>query len=120
MKIQKYFVSLAAGLVFALSATGAGAGTVVTAELWDKGGGMTMPMPTGLTYAAPGLDLSKATMGIKLTRDSVPAGDITFQVNNASKDTVHEMIVMYLTSMPKTGWTRTRRVIRVKCLSLIR
>ena len=96
MKLLNGFVSLAAGLGFALLATTAGAGTVVRAELWDKGAGMAMP--TGFAYLAPGADPSKATMGIKLSRNIVRAhdGDVTFQVKNVSKDTIHEMIVMYL------------------------
>jgi uncharacterized cupredoxin-like copper-binding protein len=97
MKSPKLFVSLAAGVLgLALSATAVCAGTVVRAELWDKGANMAMP--TGLAYMTPGLDLSKATMGIKLSRNSVRArdGDVTFQVKNVSKDTVHELIVMYL------------------------
>ena len=55
-----------------------------------------MEMPIGITYAAPGLDLSKATMGIKLDRSSAPAGVVTFKVTNVSKDTIHELIVMYM------------------------
>src|SRR4051812_27841712 len=94
MKPLNRLLALTAGFGFVVLATAAGAGTVVTAELWDKGA--SMEMPTGLAYLAPGLDRSKATMGIKLSRDSVPAGDVTFEVKNASKDTVHEMIVMYL------------------------
>ena len=85
---------LAAGLAFACSATVASAATVVNVELWDKGG--DTPMATGVAYATPGLDFSKATMGMKLSRKSAPAGRVTFHVTNSSKDQVHEMIVMYL------------------------
>jgi uncharacterized cupredoxin-like copper-binding protein len=62
-----------------------------------------MVMPTGLAYLAPGLDVSKATMGIKLSRNTARArdGDVTFQVKNVSRDTVHEMIVMYLQDASK-------------------
>ena len=67
---------------------------VVNVELWDKGG--DTPMATGVAYATPGLDLSKATMGMKLSRKSAPAGRVTFHVTNSSKDQIHEMIVMYL------------------------
>lgn len=35
-------------------------------------------------------------MGIKLDRTSAPTGDVTFNVTNTSKDTIHEMIVIYL------------------------
>ena len=87
--------ALALGAVMALGAwaTSASAATVVTIQLWDKAG---MEMGTGMTYQAPGLDLSKATMGVKLSRASAPAGVVSFKVTNDSKATVHEMIVMYL------------------------
>jgi uncharacterized cupredoxin-like copper-binding protein len=88
----KYAAWLAAGFAFALFATAASAATVVKVELWDKGG--DVGMVTGLTYATPGADMSKATMGIKLSQPSAPAGDVTFEVTNTSKDTIHEMIVM--------------------------
>ena len=85
---------LAAGLILAASASFASAATVVTVQLWDKGA--ETPMMTNLGYAAPGLDTSKATMGVKLSRPSAPAGVVTFKVTNLSKDTIHEMIVMYM------------------------
>jgi uncharacterized cupredoxin-like copper-binding protein len=53
-------------------------------------------MPVGLAYATQGLDIAKATMGIKTSPGAVKAGEVTFKVTNDSKDTVHEMIVMYL------------------------
>jgi uncharacterized cupredoxin-like copper-binding protein len=92
--LKRIAVSLTAGFLLTVSAAVASAATVVKVELWDKGA--NMEMPTGLTYAAPGLDLTKATMGIKLSRPAAPAGVVTFKVTNTSKDTVHEMIVMYL------------------------
>ena len=85
-------VFVTAGLLLAASATVASASTVVNVELWDKGANMTMP--TGLAYGTPGLDMTKATMGVKLSRPSAPAGVVTFKVTNTSKDTIHEMIVM--------------------------
>src|SRR6202140_291538 len=91
--LERASLFLAAGLLFAISVGAASAATVVTVDLWDKGA--NMQMPTGLAYATPGLDMSKATMGMKLSRKSAPAGVVTFKVTNVSKDTVHEMIVMY-------------------------
>lgn len=87
-------LSLAAALLCAIAATPSLAGTVVNVSLWDKGA--DMEMPKGLVYGAPGLDLSGATMGIKVSQDTAPAGEITFDVVNDSKDTEHEMIVIYL------------------------
>ncbi len=91
---KRCVLPLAAGLAFAVSATVAAAATVVNVDLWDKG--EDTPMATGLAYATSGLDLSKATMGMKLSRKSAPTGPVTFHVTNSSKDQVHEMIVMYL------------------------
>ena len=97
--LKRSAILLAAGVAFAMSATIASAATVVTVDLWDKGADMKMPMD--LAYATPGLDMSKATMGIKLSRASAPAGVVTFKVTNTSKDTVHEMIVMYMADPTK-------------------
>jgi uncharacterized cupredoxin-like copper-binding protein len=88
-----YLVPLGTGLALILSATPSLAATLVTVDLWDKGA--NVDMPKGLVYAAPGLDLSKATMGMRLSRPSAPAGEVTFNVVNSSKDMIHEMIVMY-------------------------
>jgi uncharacterized cupredoxin-like copper-binding protein len=91
---KRHVLSLVAGLTLAFWAARASAATVVDVDLWDKG--MDTPMATGVAYGTPGLDLSKATMGMKLSRKSAPAGPVTFHVTNSSKDQIHEMIVMYL------------------------
>ena len=83
-----------AGLLLAVSVSAAFASTVVSIDLWDKGA--NVEMPAGLVYGTPGVDISKATMGIKLSQAKAPAGVVTFKVTNISKDTIHEMIVMYL------------------------
>jgi len=66
-------------------------GTVVNVSLWDKGA--EAGMAEGLGMGAKGAQMSKATMGIKLSEKSVKAGEITFRVTNSSKDTIHEMVV---------------------------
>jgi uncharacterized cupredoxin-like copper-binding protein len=81
------------------SAGAAQAASTVKISLWDKGANAEMPM--GLTYATPGLDLTKATMGIKASPGEVKAGAVTFKVKNDSKDTVHEMIVMLMADPAK-------------------
>ncbi|MBZ9798497.1 plastocyanin/azurin family copper-binding protein [Mesorhizobium sp. ES1-4] len=88
---------LAAAMLMAGGAVQAAA--LVQVSLWDKGASMEMPM--GLAYATPGLDLAKATMGIKALPRAVKAGEVTFNVKNDSKDGVHEMIVMYLADPSK-------------------
>jgi uncharacterized cupredoxin-like copper-binding protein len=87
-------LGLAAALLIAGSAGAARAATRVKVSLWDKGA--STEMPTGLAYGTPGLDQSKATMGIKIDPGEVKAGKVTFRVKNTSKDTIHEMIVLYL------------------------
>ncbi|QKC84814.1 sulfocyanin-like copper-binding protein [Mesorhizobium sp. NZP2077] len=87
-------LGLAAAMLMGSSAGVVQAASLVQVTLWDKGASTEMPM--GLAYATPGLDLSKATMGIKAVPGAVKAGEVTFNVKNDSKDTVHEMIVMYL------------------------
>jgi len=87
---------LAVGLAVAAFAlpTVVAAATVVKVDLWDKGA--SAEMATNLAYATPLPDVSKAVMGVKLSSDSVPAGVVTFEVTNVSKDAQHEMIVMAL------------------------
>lgn len=94
MLSANFVKSLVAAAAFAaLSAGGAKAATIINVELWDQGAGATMA--TDLAYPATGMDMSKATMGIKLSAPSAKTGIVTFQVTNTSKDTIHEMIVMY-------------------------
>ena len=99
ISLKRTALSLGAACLLAAFAASAQAATHVQVSLWDKGGDMAMPK--GLVYGAPGLDLSKATMGIKATPDSVKAGEVTFDVTNDSKDTEHEMIVMYMADPSK-------------------
>lgn len=73
-------------------------GSVVEAALWDKG--VDAPMPTDLGLGMGG-DMSKATMGISVTPDTVKPGMVTFEVLNTSKDQIHEMIVARLKNMKK-------------------
>jgi uncharacterized cupredoxin-like copper-binding protein len=70
------------------------AGTVVNVSLWDKGAETAMSFDLG--FPGAGKDMSKATMGIALSMDTVPAGETTLEVLNSSKDTIHEMIITRL------------------------
>lgn len=96
---RRHILSLAAGLALVLGATAASAATVVKVDLWDKGA--DTPMATGQGYDEPGADMAKATMGIKVSPASAPAGRITFEATDSSKDQIHEMIVMYLADPSK-------------------
>ena len=82
----------AAALVGAVPALAAG--TVVKVSLWDKGANSMDMMGEGprMGMGMAG-DMSKATMGVTAEPASAPAGEITFEVANDSKDMVHEMIV---------------------------
>ena len=86
--------AFAAATALGLWSTAASAATVVNVQLWDQGAGMVMR--ADMAYQAPGLDLSTATMGVRVSRSTAPAGAVTFQVTNTSKETVHEMVVMHL------------------------
>ncbi len=82
------------------SAAFADAGAVVEVTMWDKGANAEMAMDKGMGMAhdpmmggmMPGM--TDGSMGMKLSTDSVPAGEVTFKVSNTSKDQVHEMLVL--------------------------
>jgi len=87
-------LAIAAALALSIVTSAAYAATVVKVDLWDKGAEAVMA--TDLAYGTPGLDLSKATMGIKATPATARTGIVKFDVTNSSKDTIHEMIVIRL------------------------
>ena len=78
----------------AMASPSQAAGTVVNVSLWDKGA--ETAMVTDLGFPAAGKDMSKVTMGIAVSMDTVKAGEITFEVLNSSKETIHEMIITRL------------------------
>lgn len=87
-------IPLATAFVLAASASEASAGTTIKVQFWDKGADVVMAK--GLAYAAPMPDMSTAPMGMKLSRRSAPAGEVSFDVSNGSKDMTHEMLVIRL------------------------
>jgi uncharacterized cupredoxin-like copper-binding protein len=89
-----------AALVMAVATAGPShaTGSVVNVALWDKG--VDVPMATNLGLAMGG-DMSKATMGISATPDTIKPGMVTFEVLNSSKDQIHEMIVAPLADVTK-------------------
>jgi uncharacterized cupredoxin-like copper-binding protein len=82
----------ACAIAGALAAPALADGTTVKVTLWDKGTGAPMAMDEGLgmTHASK----ADSNMGIKLSKKTVKAGEVTFDVSNASKETVHEMLVI--------------------------
>lgn len=95
LSVKKWFV-IASTLMATFSAGQAlAAGSVIKVTLWDisdnamkkPGNGKSMGM------GEMGPDMSLALMGLKLSTDTVPAGEVTFEVENTSRDMEHEMIV---------------------------
>jgi uncharacterized cupredoxin-like copper-binding protein len=73
------------------------ADVTVKVSLWDKGGEMDMSKNMGMGMGMHS-DMKMAMMGIKLNRKIAPEGNVTFDVENISKDTIHEMIVARVSS----------------------
>ena len=74
------------------AANSAHADAVVKVSLWDKGGMMDMSKSMGLGMGMHG-KMKMAVMGIKADKKTVSAGKVTFNVTNASKEIIHEMLV---------------------------
>lgn len=92
--MKKLVRNAAVGFAAVITMAGAAqAASTVQVSLWDKGA--NTPMTAGFAYGTPNVDMSKATMGMTAKPATVKAGKITFKVKNTSKDTIHEMIVMY-------------------------
>jgi uncharacterized cupredoxin-like copper-binding protein len=92
--IRPFLPIAALAIGVAMASPSQAAGTVVSVSLWDKG--VETAMATDLGFPAAGKDMSKVTMGIALSADTVKAGEITFEVLNSSKDAIHEMIIARL------------------------
>ena len=89
-------VGLVAG-VFGSSARAAD--TTIKVSLWDKGADSAMMDDAHMAMTGSmKMKMSAAIMGIKLDADSVPAGTVTFDVTNDSKDLIHEMVLSPLTA----------------------
>lgn len=83
-------------------------GPVVTATLWDSGEnamdmmGQAAPMGMGMKGAnMMGGAMKMTTMGIKLDKATVPAGEITFRATNTSTSLIHEMVLSPVTDPNK-------------------
>ena len=97
MKVtRRTLFSICAGLLgFMVSAQSFAGNPVVTVKLWDKGSeamgmlGNGMMQGMGMTHGN-GAD---PVMGINATPGAIPAGKVTLEVTNSSKDFVHEMVI---------------------------
>jgi uncharacterized cupredoxin-like copper-binding protein len=86
-------LAIVPALALALATPSLAAKTVIHAKLWDKGGSdIDMSKNLGIGIGMKG-DMSKAVMGVDLDKKTVKAGKVTFEVTNASKEVVHELIV---------------------------
>ncbi|MER9657375.1 hypothetical protein NKJ26_28570 [Mesorhizobium sp. M0152] len=99
LAIRAFLPIAALAIEVATASPSHAAGTVVNVSLWDKG--VETAMATNLGFPAVGEDMSKVTMGIALSVDTVNAGEITFEVLNSSKDTTHEMIITRLRDLSR-------------------
>lgn len=77
------------------------AGTTINVKLWDNGGTMDMSKGMGLGIGMHG-DMKTAIMGVDIDKKTVKAGVVTFAVKNASKETVHELIVSPINNADET------------------
>jgi uncharacterized cupredoxin-like copper-binding protein len=71
--------------------------TTVQVKLWDKGA-MSMNMlgqgdMMDMEHAKGHANMPTAPMGVRINKATVPAGDVTFNVTNTSKQMVHEMVI---------------------------
>lgn len=93
--LHAVLTTAAAGLLALIAAQDASADTVVKVSLWDKGEssmeGADAAMPMGM--AVEGMDMSMAKMGITLSTETVPAGEVTFQITNDSGAFYHEVVI---------------------------
>jgi uncharacterized cupredoxin-like copper-binding protein len=93
---RRKWLALASGLAASVGAASAfAAGRVIRVSLWDRG---AMPMNMQgqgpmMGMGAGGQNMPMAHMGINVSSHTVAAGVVTFEVKNASKALVHEMVV---------------------------
>ena len=76
--------------------SGAASATDVLVHLWDKGpaamANADTTKPMGMAMPGAG-DMSKATMGITVDSNNIPAGEVTLVAINDSKSLIHEMLI---------------------------
>lgn len=95
LAVATFMLSLAA------ICTPASADTTINVKLLDKGGMMDMSKNMGLGMGMHG-NMKMAIMSIDADNKSVPAGKVTFNVVNASSETVHEMLISPVSGLDVT------------------
>lgn len=95
-------LGFAAGTLLVFCGAGAAlAETAITVSLWDKGADSVMMDDQHMFMMNKGFAMNgmpMAMMGIELSAATVPAGMVTFNVTNVSKDIIHEMVVSPISS----------------------
>jgi uncharacterized cupredoxin-like copper-binding protein len=76
----------------AMLAGSASAGSTIIVTLRDNGQTLDLSTNMGFAMGAHG-DMKKAPMSIKINVNRVKSGQVTFKVLNASKETIHEMVL---------------------------
>ncbi len=91
---MKFLFNIAtiATLALGLAVVPASAATTIRVKLNDKAEGADMSKSMGLGMGMKG-DMSKAIMSIDVNNKQALRGKVTFEVTNASKTMIHEMIV---------------------------
>ena len=89
-----------ATFVALIAATAAMADTTVHVSLWDTGPDSVTPDDAHPMGYGSKSDMALAMLGVKSDVETVPAGTVTFQVTNTSKEVIHEMI---LAPLPADG-----------------
>lgn len=94
---RECFTLVAALIVAGSSVPALALTTVVKVSLWDKGA-MSMNMlgqgpMMGIGMGTPGTRMPMGPMGISVSTRTLKAGEVTFEVSNASKTMVHEMVI---------------------------
>lgn len=87
----KLVLATASLLLATLLASSALAASTVHVSLTDEGMDAALAGEMGMGMSA---DMSKAIMSVTADTSSVPAGEVTFEVTNASRSMVHEMLVV--------------------------
>ena len=89
--LKSSLIASATLLVAALFIPAAMAASVVHVSLTDDGTDAALAGDMGMGLSA---DMSKAIMHVTADTESVPAGDVTFAVTNASNTMIHEMLLV--------------------------
>ncbi|MDE2445238.1 MAG: hypothetical protein KGO94_03605 [Alphaproteobacteria bacterium] len=85
-------LTVATAVLFGTFAIPAFADATIAVSLWNNAETVDLSKNLGMVPGSK-MDMSKAPMGIKAEPAEVPAGKVTFNVTNVSKDMIHEMIL---------------------------